>query len=161
MKYNDNGEYKEIVVKSTDTLPVGTEVDFDGNEVPSGWTEVDNVLYSNPSGSNGSITLSKSANNYKYLEIYYSNTSGGNQRMSMQKFDTTLGSTKCALFIITADSGGAMYLTNRDVNISGTTISTLDNTRYSKGVINFSGGGIVATTPVNEIFIYKVVGYKE
>lgn len=39
MKYNDNGEYKEIVVKSADTLPVGTEVDFDGNEVPSGWTE--------------------------------------------------------------------------------------------------------------------------
>lgn len=40
MKYNDNGEYKEIVVKANDTLPVGTEVDFDGNEVPSGWTAV-------------------------------------------------------------------------------------------------------------------------
>lgn len=119
------------------------------------------ILYSNSSGNNGSITLSDSASNYKYLEIYYSNTSGGNQRMSMQKFDTSLGSTKCALFIITADSGGAMYLTNRDVNISGTTISTLDNTRYSKGIINFNGGGIVTTTPVNEIFIYKVVGYKE
>ena len=40
MKYNDNGEYKEIVVKSVDTLPVGTEVDFDGSTVPSGWEEV-------------------------------------------------------------------------------------------------------------------------
>ena len=47
MKYNDNGEYKDIYVKSLDTLPVGTEVDFDGNEVPSGWTEVEDVVTGN------------------------------------------------------------------------------------------------------------------
>jgi hypothetical protein len=40
MKYNDNGEYKDIYVKSFDTLPVGTEVDYDGNTVPTGWSEV-------------------------------------------------------------------------------------------------------------------------
>ena len=41
MKYNDNGEYKDIYVKTFDTLPVGTEVDYDGSTVPDGWTEVD------------------------------------------------------------------------------------------------------------------------
>lgn len=41
MKYNDNGTYKDIYVKAFDTLPVGTEVDYDGETVPSGWTEVD------------------------------------------------------------------------------------------------------------------------
>ena len=40
MKYNDNGEYKDIYIKSFDTLPVGTEVDYDGETVPTGWTEV-------------------------------------------------------------------------------------------------------------------------
>ena len=40
MKYNDNGEYKDIYVKTFDTLPVGTEVDYDGSVVPSGWTEI-------------------------------------------------------------------------------------------------------------------------
>lgn len=40
MKYNDNGEYKDIYVKSFDTLPVGTEVDYDGDTAPTGWTEV-------------------------------------------------------------------------------------------------------------------------
>ena len=40
MKYNDNGEYKDIYVKAFDTLPVGTEVDYDGSTVPSGWTEI-------------------------------------------------------------------------------------------------------------------------
>ena len=43
MKYNDNGEYKDIYIKTFDTLPVGTEVDYDGNTVPDGWTEVTNI----------------------------------------------------------------------------------------------------------------------
>ena len=41
MKYNDNGTYKDIYVKAFDTLPVGTEVDYDGETVPTGWSEVD------------------------------------------------------------------------------------------------------------------------
>lgn len=40
MKYNDNGEYKDIYIKTFDTLPVGTEVDFDGETVPDGWSEI-------------------------------------------------------------------------------------------------------------------------
>ena len=40
MKYNDNGTYKDIYVKTFDTLPVGAEVDYDGSVVPDGWTEV-------------------------------------------------------------------------------------------------------------------------
>ena len=43
MKYNDNGTYKDIYVKSFDTLPVGTEVDYDGNTVPTGWTEIADI----------------------------------------------------------------------------------------------------------------------
>ena len=40
MKYNDNGEYKDIYIKTFDTLPVGAEVDYDGDSVPDGWEEV-------------------------------------------------------------------------------------------------------------------------
>jgi len=40
MKYNDNGIYKDVYVKAFDTLPVGTEVDYDGSTVPDGWSEV-------------------------------------------------------------------------------------------------------------------------
>ena len=42
MNYNDNGTVKQITVKAGDTLPVGTEVDFNGNTIPAGWEEVDN-----------------------------------------------------------------------------------------------------------------------
>jgi hypothetical protein len=58
MKYNDNGTYKDIYVKTFDTLPIGTEVDYDGETVPTGWTEVSNIdigtivnLFGNVGGS--------------------------------------------------------------------------------------------------------------
>ena len=41
MKYNDNGTYKDIYVKAFDTLPIGTEVDYIGDTVPTGWTQVE------------------------------------------------------------------------------------------------------------------------
>ena len=43
MKYNDNGEYKDIYAKAFDTLPIGTEVDYNGNTVPTGWTQVNTL----------------------------------------------------------------------------------------------------------------------
>ena len=44
MKYNDNGEWKDIIVKATDTLPIGTEVDYNGTDVPDGWEEVEDTV---------------------------------------------------------------------------------------------------------------------
>ena len=43
IKYRDKetGEFKDAYSKSGDTLPVGTVVDYDGEEIPSGWEEVD------------------------------------------------------------------------------------------------------------------------
>lgn len=42
MKYRDlDGQFKEIHVKVGDTLPVGSVVDYEGEGVPAGWTEVD------------------------------------------------------------------------------------------------------------------------
>ena len=38
IKYKDNGEYKDIVVKVGDTLPIGTIIGFDTTQtIPNGW----------------------------------------------------------------------------------------------------------------------------
>lgn len=66
MKYNDNGTYKDIYVKSFDTLPVGTEVDYDGNTVPTGWTEVEEWTLLDTATGTTSISL----NNINYNELY-------------------------------------------------------------------------------------------
>ena len=43
MKYKDpsTGQLKELSLKAADTLPIGTIVDYDGEEVPEGWEEVE------------------------------------------------------------------------------------------------------------------------
>lgn len=45
MKYRDpqTGEFKDITVKVSDTLPIGAEVDYDGTTVPNGWAQIDPV----------------------------------------------------------------------------------------------------------------------
>ena len=41
MKYKDSqGNFQDIYVKVGDNIPVGGEMDFDGNTVPVGWEEV-------------------------------------------------------------------------------------------------------------------------
>lgn len=58
MKYNDNGTVKEIKVKVFDTLPIGTEVDYDGSTVPSGWTDTTDSWHT----LNSTIKYKKSGN---------------------------------------------------------------------------------------------------
>lgn len=41
MKYNDNGIWKDLTVKVSDTLPIGTVIPFAGNTVPSDWMVCD------------------------------------------------------------------------------------------------------------------------
>lgn len=54
MKYKDpsTGQLKELSLKAADTLPIGTIVDYDGEEVPEGWEEVPSnepkILWTNP-----------------------------------------------------------------------------------------------------------------
>lgn len=46
MKYRDpeTGQLKELSLKAADTLPIGTIVDYDGQDVPEGWEEVEEVI---------------------------------------------------------------------------------------------------------------------
>lgn len=83
MKYNDNGTVKEIKVKSFDTLPVGTEVDYDGSIVPSGWTEVaDPNTYSTNEIKIGTWIDGKPL--YRKVIQTTIPTSGNNQNVSFQ-----------------------------------------------------------------------------
>ena len=72
MKYNDNGTYKDIYIKSFDTLPVGTEVDYDGQTVPSGWTEVPstNAIVVNLTTTQANISITTS---YRLVKIPLNN----------------------------------------------------------------------------------------
>lgn len=67
-----NGEKKQMIVKVGDTLPIGTEIDYEGSVVPDGWEEVDEIteLLGNTGLTQGnSYQLSDNITNYKYIMI--------------------------------------------------------------------------------------------
>lgn len=71
----NTGNFEKLYVKALDSMPIGTEVDFDGqaSDIPVGWEEVDNVLWTNlnPTSSFESQSIVLSSGDYNYLEIYF------------------------------------------------------------------------------------------
>lgn len=58
MKYRDlDGQFKEITIKTSDTLPVGSVVEYDGSTPPTGWAKVSdhdgNVIVSSEEPTTG------------------------------------------------------------------------------------------------------------
>lgn len=58
MKYRDlDGQFKEITIKTSDTLPVGSVVEYDGSTPPTGWSKVSdhdgNVIVSSEEPTTG------------------------------------------------------------------------------------------------------------
>lgn len=117
----------------------------------NGWTLGSNastVLYSNPSGTNGNITLSDSVANYSYIEIYFYTNDGAGFRGS-QKVAVVNGTNVVSLQFIHPVSDN-YYIKVREVQIVGTQLSTL----FAKEIYN---GGMSNS---NYIYITKILGYK-
>lgn len=110
------------------------------------------VLYDNPSGSNDTITLNDNVNNYKYLEIYFTNNASTGFTAS-QKIDLS-NTLKKALQISWAGTDGTLYLASRNISISENSITT-DSSRYSYFYIY---GTQAKQEKINNIYILKVVG---
>ena len=107
------------------------------------------VLYDNPSGSNGTITLSDSSANYSYLEIYFF-TNDGWQYSGYQKCMLTGNDTTVHCLQYTHTLSGNYYIKVKNINISGTQIIT----RWTKEIY-YNG-----MSDNNNIYIRRVLGYK-
>ena len=109
MKYKDpqSGNFVPFGVKIEDTLPVGTEVDYDGNDVPEGWEEIleDDKVIVSPTEPTG--------NNRKKIWVQHSkNLFNGN----------SLGTTTVAN--VTATPNGSKITFNGTTNSAGKSIYT-------------------------------------
>lgn len=114
------------------------------------------VLYNNPSGSNGSITLSDSVANYSYIDIFYKSN---DDYIGSKRIPAMNCSTELLAYQSNASSEDAFYIKVRVVSISGTSITTRgQSNNYYKEVLLSSNG--VNIYPNNYIYIIKVVGYK-
>ena len=103
--------------------------------------------------SNGNITLSSSAENFTYLEIYYrdsaSNYYGCEKVYSPNKKHVCLWS----VYFVTANL--RFWFDVKDATIDGTSIKS-----NSTGIGWLDGAGNTATGNENRIYITKVIGYK-
>lgn len=139
-----------------DTNDEGVIVEVD-QEVNSGSTNaVSNSAITNyvngvslyTGGSKENITLSDSAANYAYLEIFFN---ANNYYNSVKVYNPNNKNVYLSVNVVNAD---ASYFQNKIVLINGTIIS---NVVFNQNTV----GSSVATENANNIYINKVIGYKE
>ncbi len=109
-------------------------------------------LYNNTSGTNGNVTLSQTAANFTFLQVFYKTNDGS---YGCQEIYAPNGKT-ITINVQRATSTGASdtYLKAKDMTISGTSMNNLyyvETRLYTSGVSN-SGG--------NSIYIVRVDGWK-
>lgn len=106
-------------------------------------------LYDNSTGSTGNVTLSQTAADFTFLQIFYYLKSSGNQNYG----NTCVFSpnNKRVGLIMTQNNNSSLVIGSCIKTISGTSITNVYNGTYN------SFGNSAAT---NELYIYKVLGWK-
>lgn len=122
MKYSDpiTGELKNIYVKASDTLPIGTVVEYDGDIVPDGYEEIEDVLFEG--SSTGDLTLKDSASNYSRFKVYGTGLDGVNTYTEILEPNGKNASMKA--FVLNEDG---MYVSNLMFSISDNVITKAQN----------------------------------
>ena len=147
-----NDEYqRQIAFSFLNNGEIYTRIQNNGTW--NSWTLVGSntptVLYSNPSGTNGNITLSDSVANYSSIKIYFRTNDGANYRGS-QKLLVSSGTILTSLQYLHCDTVGHYWIKGKEALINGTSIT-------NNGYIEVGTNG---TSSANYIYITQVLGYK-
>lgn len=111
-------------------------------------------LYDNASGSNGTITLSESAGNFVYLEVFYSTNRGNQLSFSSQKIYNPNGKDINLNAVVRDVGQGVMYMESSLYNIGGVSMVW----RIKGSSHNYTNS--VEFYDSNTIYIHKVIGYR-
>lgn len=106
-------------------------------------------LYDNSTGSTGNVTLSQTAANFTFLQIFYYIKSAGN--INYGSTCVFSPNNKRVGLVMTQSDSGSLVIGSCIKTISGTSITNVYNGTYN------SFGRSAAT---NEVYIYKVFGWK-
>lgn len=128
-----------------------------GNGTWGGWENIHPVktLYDNASGTTGTVTLSESASNFSYLEIFY----GKNNAELSHSTKIAIGRTTGACLSNSyGTSTNFWQMQLRVVNVNGTSIT--NNTGYNNGGVNMGNTPYITFYSTVETRIYRVIGYR-
>ena len=144
----ENGHYQVAINGVVDTTKsdVLQVYDDEGNEILN-----ENVLYNNESGSNGTIALSETAKNFKYIEIIFRDNDQTYSSVMVYK-----PNEKFVDLTTLARWSSAFYIKQKRVAISGTSITSGNATEVQLT----TAPKITINTSANNIYITRVVGYR-
>lgn len=159
MKYKDpvTGEWKEIYSKTADTLPVGTVVEFEGEEVPAGWEEVieEKSLVGRYVGAQASIknTSQTLASNTK-VTLDSISTSHGSNYFKLENNGIVINSDK----IKTVEVSGSIFLEGPSGNGYVWGQIRKNNTMIRGALTAYASQGGFLSVPITPIPIDVVKG---
>ena len=153
------GYTQQLAIGNFDTygrrIAVRTKVD--GQEA-TGWNYLEFKpfnLYENADGTLGTVTLSHSAAEFRYLEIFFNDTDYA--YFDSVKIPSPNGRTATLDWGFTFPASGTRRTFSRRVKINGTSIANLGGNEDDYGVWDSWNNSLYKT---NKIRIVKVVGYK-
>lgn len=149
----------ESLLNKTNMFPVSVaNGGTGGTTATSARTNLDvmhaTTLYSNASGTNGTITLSDNVSNYSIIRFYYT---GFAARQSCDVDVDTLANNEVCLQVNYCNSAqSATWSKSCLLSVSGNTVTFSRNTsvRIDSNGVSFD------TTTTERMYILKVVGYK-
>ena len=109
-------------------------------------------LYSNSSGTTGTITLSITSSNFSRLIIYYVDADGAYNSTELHTPSGKVFTLSTAKIL---DSNNAMYINSALVTVSGTSITW----RSERGYMRFNTSGNTPHIDSNRIKIFRVMGF--
>lgn len=150
LKSSDNTAKATFYWESGDLYTTGTL------NIGSGRVYGRTVLYNDSAGSTGTITLSSSAANFTYLEIFYQDNDSYSYSTKIYQPNGKLANLIACQAMQSGTSDRA-YLKSRVVEISGTSISTYNGVHKQ---INFTTTPTIAISEIEYLKIIRVEGIK-
>lgn len=143
---------KPIINWGEDFFNVNGDIYKNSEEEILAYTE----LFSNSSGTNGTVTLSESAANFDYIEVFY--RTRYNHYKSVKIASPNGKVVLLDAFHIFGSYSHVGVFISKIITINGDTITSSGNDAYGEWWTNASSGTDVKVE--NNIYIVKVVGYK-
>lgn len=111
------------------------------------------VLYNNSIGEKGDVILSKSANDYQYIEIFYTQYQGYQNSTKVDLKITNKITLIASIWLLDQGSYNGIYFDTKQIVVDGKKINVI-----SKGTLYYNNN--FNKENQDNIKIHKVIGYK-